>query len=179
MGRRPMVVAIAIALGISVGFFFLLLRPKLGQISEVREQIVAAQEEERTLQADLARLQLVRRDAPETRARLARMSDLLPSAPELPSFIRLLQAAATAESIDLRSIAPTPPSPESDQIETIDVSLLIEGSFHQTEAFLARLENLKRLVEVTSVAIAPGESAERFTLASTLTLTMYVFREAA
>jgi Tfp pilus assembly protein PilO len=96
-----------------------------------------------------------------------------------PAFTSFRHFDVNAESIDLRSIAPTPPSPESDQIETIDVSLLIEGSFHQTEAFLARLENLKRLVEVTSVAIAPGESAERFTLASTLTLTMYVFREAA
>lgn len=178
-GQRPVLLAVVIAVAVTALFYLFLLRPKFNQISAVREQIVQAEQEEQDLLQDIARLEQVQQDAPQTRARLARVSDLLPSTPELPGFIRLVQGAANAEGIDLKSIAPSPPSPVDDQLEMITVSLLVEGSFFQTEAFLARLENLKRLVEVTSIAISPTEGETGATLSTTLSLTMYVYREPA
>lgn len=176
-GRRQFIAAGAIAVLVTAAFFFLLLRPKMSEIATVREQIKAAQDEEALLQADLARLRGIRRDAFKLRARLASVENLLPESPQLPAFIRLLQRAATREGMELLSIAPSPPSLNSDQgVEVISVSVAVEGSFHRTEAFLAELENLDRLVEVASLAMSPRvETAPlTVTISSTLSLRMYV-----
>lgn len=180
-GKRTIALAGAVSLGLIAIFVIFLLRPKLNQIGETREQILAAEEQEQQLQLSLQRLRAVRDEAPQTRARLARVSDLLPSTPELPTFIRLVQDAATDEGIELISIAPSAPNEVDEQIDAISVSLLIEGSFHRTEAFLASLENLQRLVEVTSIAMSPVEDpvGGSFTLSTTLSMRMYVYNEAA
>lgn len=179
-GRRQVLIAAGVGVLITVVFFFLLLLPKLNQISETQDDIDQARRAETELTADLNRLREVQRDAPETRARLARVADLLPSSPELPSFIRLLQQAADREGIDLQSIAPSPPGELDQNVQQMTVSVLIEGSFRRTEGFLARLENLDRLIEVTSVAITPttDELSGQTVLSTTLSLRMFVAVEA-
>ena len=173
---RQIAIAAGIGVVITAVFFFTLLLPKLSQIDEARQETEDARAEETQLLADLARLRTIRRDAPETRARLARVADLLPSSPELPSFIRLLQQAADREGVELRSIAPSPPSELQDGLDQMAVSVLIEGSFHRTEGFLARLENLDRLVEVTGIALSPSQDdlSGLTVLSSTLSLRLFV-----
>ena len=176
--RRPILIAAGVAVLVTAAFFLLLLQPKLAQISEVQDEIQTAMDEEQRPRLDLQRLEQVRKDAPETRARLARVSDLLPSTPDLPSFIRLAQTAANQEGVELISIAPSPPGEVEPGIDAVAVSVLIEGGFHRTESFLARLENLPRLVEVTSIAISPLDDPGTGTLSlsTTLSLRMYVVR---
>ena len=177
MTRRYVLTAIAAVLIVAV-FFLFLLSPKLKDISEVREQIETAQNESETLRNRLRQLQTAQRDEPTTRARLAVFDRLLPPTPELPSLIRQLQTAATASGIDLRSIAPSPPGALTGRtgVQVVSVTIQVVGGFFRLQSLLTRLEELERVVEVTSIAISPQTDVVSglFTLSSTITSRMYV-----
>jgi Tfp pilus assembly protein PilO len=177
MTRRYVLAAVAAVLIVAL-FFLFRLSPKLKDISEVREQIEQAQDESQTLRNRLRQLQTAQRDEPTTRARLAVFDRLLPPTPELPSLIRQLQTAATASGIDLRSIAPSPPGALTGRtgVQVVTVTVQVVGGFFRLQSLLTRLEELDRVVEVTSIAISPqtDEVSGLFTLSSTITFRMYV-----
>lgn len=177
MIRRYAVAAVA-GVVIIILFFVFVLSPKLSQIREVREQVSQAEDQRQTLQNRLRQLQTAQRDEPTIRARLATFDRLLPPTPDLPAAIRQLQTAASRSGVDLRSIAPSPPSglTGATGIQVITVNLQLTGGFFRLQSFLTRLEDLQRVVEVTSMAVAPEteEITGLITLSSTITFRMYV-----
>jgi Tfp pilus assembly protein PilO len=177
MMRRYVLAAVAAVLIIAV-FFLFLLSPKLKEVSEVRDQIEQAGDENQTLRNRLRQLQTAQRDEPTTRARLAVFDRLLPPTPELPTLIRQLQTAATASGIDLRSIAPSPPGALTGRtgVQVATVTIQVVGGFFRLQSLLTRLEELQRVVEVTSIAISPQTDVVSglFTLSSTITFRMYI-----
>lgn len=179
---RQMLIAALVAVLVTIGFFFLLLSPKLAQIAEVQDGIEEARDEASQLQNEIDRLEEIRAQAPRTRARLARVADLLPSDAQLPTFIRQLQEAASLELVDLLSIAPSTPQPieGAEEIDVITVGIVVNTFFHPLESFLARLENMDRLVEVQSLAITPVSTGNTpVPLNVTLQLRLYVVGENA
>lgn len=176
--RRNLMIAAGAAFAITLLAFMFLIRPKFAQIAEARAQIAEAQAEESRLRGEITRLEAIRRDAPATIARLARISQYLPSEPRLPEFIRAVQSASTLAGVDLRSIAPSQPNPlvGATGIDTITVSLVMEGSYPRMQDFMARLENLQRVVQTTAFSFAPeiDPLSGRVQLNATLTMTMYV-----
>jgi Tfp pilus assembly protein PilO len=181
--RRQALIGAVAAIAIVGLFFFFVLSPKLNQITETRDELEVAQDRAASLRAQIENLEEIRRRAPETRARLSRLRDLLPEDPELPAFIRLLQEAAVREGVELQSLAPSPPAPapEGEGIQLITVNTVVQASFHRLENFLARLENLDRVVEVTSISLSPVDDplSDRVALSGTLTVRMYVVEDEA
>jgi Tfp pilus assembly protein PilO len=175
---RRYVAAGAIAVVLVALFGLFLIKPKLAEITEVREQIATQRAQNQSLQIRLRQLDQAAQNAPATVARLALYDRLLPPTPDLPSLIRQLQGAATASGIELVSIAPGPPQthPEATGVEVVSVNLQIRGGFFRLESFLARLEDLQRVMEVTSIAIGPetDEATGLQSLTSTITTRMYV-----
>lgn len=187
--RRQYLVAGAAALIIIVLMFFVLIKPKSGDIKSVNARIAAEQKTEQDLRAQRRQLEQARADAPATQAELAKFNALLPAQPALAVFIRQVQAIANREGIDLTSIAPSPPTALQAPggraavtgVQTISVNLNVVGGFFRLESFVARLETLARVVEVRSIAITPttDQLTGAFTLQSTITLTMYVVQPGA
>ncbi|MGZ4210465.1 MAG: type 4a pilus biogenesis protein PilO [Actinomycetota bacterium] len=175
--RRQIMIAAAVAVGVTVIFFFFLLKPKLSEISKARSDIVTAQSEQQTLQVQLQHLQEVRKNAPQTMAQLAAVSQYLPTTPDLPGFIRLLQDAATQSGMDLQSIAPSPPADLTNAtgVQTISVTIVGRAGFFRLTDFLSRLENLQRAVEVRSIALAPQATSLSSELVLNTTITMQMF----
>ena len=181
--RRQLIIAAGAAVAVTVLFFVFLLQPKLGEIEDAQRETQGAIDRESTYRAELARLQALSKQEPQTRAKLATLMAYLPSAPDLPSFIRQAQAAATGAGVDLNSIAPTQPADleGAKGIQTISATLTVHGGFHRMEDLLARLEGLQRVVEVRAIALSPvvdplsGETV----LDGTITLTMYVVADDA
>jgi Tfp pilus assembly protein PilO len=176
--RRQLIVATAAAVIVLLLFFLILLKPKLGEISKTKDDVDAARTQEQTLQLNLQHLQQVRKNAPDTTAKLAAISQYLPSTPDLPGFIQLVQNAATLSSIDLQTIAPSPPSSLTGAtgVQAIPVTLTLQGGFFRIEDFLARLENLQRVVEVRTVTLSPTTTqlSSELVLNTTLAITMFV-----
>lgn len=182
MTRRYALAAVA-GLAIVILFFVFVLKPKLSEITDVRDQIEVTQDEADSLRIRLAQLKQAQRDQPQTQARLSVFERLLPSTPDLPALIRQLQDAATASGMNLVSLAPSPPSSVTGAtgVQTITVNIQVTGGFFRLETFLTRIEDLQRAVEVTSIAIASGpeESTGLGTLSTTLTFRMYVVQPTA
>ena len=179
-GRRQLTIAAAVAAGLTIIFFLFVLSPELSNISKVHTEAKAEQDKADTLLAKKMHLEDVRRNATELNARLAAVSGYLPSTPDLPDFIRLVQGAASLANVDLTSIAPSPPTKLGDAtgVDEISVTLVVGGPFHPLEDFLSRLEQLRRIVLVQSLSLSPSIDAVTgaTTLQSTIALKMYVVR---
>lgn len=176
--RRQALVAALGAIIVTVLFFVFALRPKLTQIGEVRDEIEQAQTEQRRLEAELKQLQQAQDERPRTIARLALANRYVPTEPDLPGFIRLVQTAATDAGVTLQSIAPSPPRDleGARDLQIIDVTLTVQGGFFRLEDLLVRLEGLERLVEVRSLAVTPQSEglSDQTTLNTSISLLMYV-----
>jgi Tfp pilus assembly protein PilO len=187
--RRQLLVAGAAAIVLVLVMVFVLIRPKSADIKAVNVKIEAAKKTEQDLRNTRRQLEQARADAPATQAELAKFTALLPPTPSLPGFIREVQAIANTEGVDLTSIAPSPPTALQAPggraavtgVQTISVNLNVVGGFFRMESFVARLEQLSRVVEVRSIAITPttDQLTGAFTLQSTITLIMYVVQPGA
>jgi len=176
--RRQLIIATAVALIVTLLFFLILLKPKLNEISKARNDVDTARSQEQILRVELQHLQDVRKNAPDTTAKLAALSQYLPPTPDLPGFILLVQNAATLSGIDLQSIAPSPPTSlaSATGVQAIPVTLTAQGGFFRIEDFLARLENLQRVVEVRTLTLSPTQTqlSSELVLTTTISLTMFV-----
>jgi Tfp pilus assembly protein PilO len=176
--RRQLIIATAVALIVTLLFFLILLKPKLGEVSDTKDDVDTARNQEQILQVELQHLQAVRKNAPVTTAKLAALSQYLPSTPDLPGFIQLVQNAATLSGIDLQTIAPSPPGAlaSATGVQSIPVTLTAQAGFFRIEDFLARLENLPRVVEVRTITLAPTSTqlSNQLVLSTTISLTMFV-----
>lgn len=185
--RRQIFIAVGAAIALVILFSFVLIKPKLGQIKEVNVKVQEAERREKEIRLSLDRLRAARAAAPRTQAELAKFQLLLPSTPDLPTFIRQVQSAADADGVDLISIAPSPPAalggPGSTAtgVQVVSVNLQVVAGFFRLESFLSRLENLQRVVEVRSLGVSPQPDAltGETTLQSTITLTMYIVEPGA
>jgi type IV pilus assembly protein PilO len=175
---RRYIVTGVIALVVVLLFFMVILKPKFSQISKVREEIATEQQEKQTLEIKLRQLRQSQRNQVETQAQLAELNRALPSVPDLPALIRQLQAVASNSGMDLVSIAPSPPTEVTDStgVQTVNVNVQVTGGFFRLESFMTRLEDLPRVVEVTSISVSPqtDPATGLTTLSSTVTFKMYV-----
>ncbi len=176
--RRQLIIAGVVAVVVTAVFFVFLLKPKLNDISKTRSDVATARAEQDTLNAQLGHLKDVKKNAPQTMAKLAALSQYVPTTPDLPGFIQQVQNASTASGIDLQSIAPSPPAAVtgSSGVSTISVTLMCQAGYFRIEDFLARLENLQRAVEVRAISLSPIQSpvSSELVLSSTISLTMFV-----
>lgn len=177
--QRNLVIAFLGAILLAVVFFMFGLKPKMTEISETKEQVTAAEAEGASIRSQIRRLEAVRDQAPELRAKLNTVASYLPSSAALPGFIRQIQTAATRADVDLLSIAPSPPSDLAGAtgVQQINVTILVRGGYFRVQDLLARVENLPRIVQVSSLSLAPDPVNGG--LQSTLTLKMYVVQEDA
>jgi Tfp pilus assembly protein PilO len=177
MTRRYVLAGVA-GLALIIVFFLFVLKPKLADITDVRGQIETEQDRTQSLQIALRQLQQAQQQQPQTLARLAIFNRLLPATPDLPALIRQLQTAASASGMDLVSIAPSQPQnlTGATGIQVVSVNLQLNGGFFRLETFLTRLEDLQRVVEITSIGISPetDETTGQMTLSTTLTFRMYI-----
>lgn len=79
--------------------------------------------------------------------------------------------------------APTTPTttttaPAGDGVSAVPLSLVVNGTFYDTEEFVARLEELPRALRITSLALAPTQTSTTTStsgvLGSTITGVVYV-----
>ena len=169
----------AIVLVVVLLVFLVLVKPKFSQVGNVHKDVEAAKTETQTLQLRLRELEALAQNQQQTQSQLAALDQALPSTPDLVSMIRQLQSAATLSGVDLQSIAPSPPGTLANAtgVQTVNVNLQIQGGFFRVETFLVRLEsNIKRVIEVQSLAISPTTDPVTglTTLNSTITFRMYV-----
>ncbi|MFA5785522.1 MAG: type 4a pilus biogenesis protein PilO [Actinomycetota bacterium] len=166
--KRAYVAGAAVLAVVLVAVFYLASwKPTSGKIDQANQARQEAQSEESRLRAQIARLEELKRRAPEIQAEIAQFSEKIPDTPDLPGFIRRIVEISARSGVDVNSISPGAPSPLTAQsaggkavgvggVNVIQVALAVEGGYFQMSDFLSRLESLQRATQVISVSLTPG-----------------------
>jgi Tfp pilus assembly protein PilO len=174
--RRHLLVVGATILGVLL-FGLFVLKPRASSAAELRADIAAAEAEQRTLEDHLSTLleASLHRDEFERDAR--EIQSLLPSQVGLIRTIRLLNRASIKAGVDLREIAPGTPTDHLtvSNAKTISTTLVVEGSYDRIEAFIGRVEELDRAMQLMAYTFSPSQEGNRTIISAAMNLEMYVF----
>ena len=113
MNRRAPIIAGVIAALVALLAVFLLVLPKMGEVSTTQDELQTAEDQEVTLAAQLNALQDAQAAAPETEQEIAAIDAEIPPTADLPSLFRLLQGAADRSAVDFFSFTPGTPVPNA------------------------------------------------------------------
>lgn len=160
-----------------VAGWFLLVAPSRSQTLQLRERAEEQRSASVALRARVAHLQTLERDLPAREGRLQELREQIPAEPRLAPLIRALGDAAGASGMTLDSVAPQAPQPVApgggpvatatttgpaaagEQLLQVPLTVTATGGYRQVQGFLRELEDMKRLLLVTGVTLAPQGAA--------------------
>jgi Tfp pilus assembly protein PilO len=175
VNRRAPIIAGVIAVLVALLAVFLLVLPKMGDVSTAEEELEAAEDREVALAAQLNALQDARAAAPQTEDDIAAIEAQVPPTADLPSLFRLLQGAADRSAVDFFSFTPGIPAPNAaGTYSSIASQVTVSGGYFAIDEFLFLLETLPRAAKVTTLAVAPSGGTTGVTTTSTSTLQLQV-----
>jgi Tfp pilus assembly protein PilO len=174
VNRRAPIIAGVIAALVALLAVFLLVLPKMGEVSTAQDELQTAEDQEVTLAAQLNALQDAQAAAPETEQEIAAIDAEIPPTADLPSLFRLLQGAADRSAVDFFSFTPGTPVPNAvGSFSTIGSQVTVSGGYFAIDEFLFLLETLPRAAKVTTLAVTPAAAAST-TTTSTSTLQLQI-----
>lgn len=175
--RKWVAGAAVLALVVLAAGWFFLVAPQRAEARSLRQQKVEQDSANDRLRARISQLQAQERDLPEQELRLAELREQIPNGPRLPELLTALTAAAKEADVELVTLAPQPPAPlqptlapavaaapaavqgPQSPLLQIPLSITVRGGYFQIEAFLSRLEELRRSVLVTGLTLAERSAA--------------------
>jgi Tfp pilus assembly protein PilO len=170
VNRRAPIIAGVIAVAVALFAVFLLVRPKMSEVSTTEDDLQVAEDQEVTLAAQLNALQDAQAAAPETEQEIAAIDAEIPPTADLPSLFRLLQGAADRAVVDFFSFTPGTPAPNTaGTFSTIASQVTVSGGYFAIDEFLFLLETLPRAAKVTTLAVTPSSAASGETTTTTST----------
>ena len=175
MNRRAPIIAGIIAAAVALLAVFLLVLPKMGEVTTAEEELQTAEDQEVALAAQLNALQDAQAAAPETEQEIAAIDAQIPPTADLPSLFRLLQGAADRSVVDFFSFTPGTPAPNAaGTYSSIASQVTVSGGYFAIDEFLFLLETLPRAAKVTTLAVTPSGAASGEITTSTGTLQLLV-----
>jgi type IV pilus assembly protein PilO len=142
-----------------VAFYFLLLGPlleNLDQQADARDQRQATLAE---LQAEVARLEEVRRNSPELQRQLLELNKRIPTQPEVETLVVQIEDIAQTAGVTQTQIVrgdPAPPGGGGD-FTVQPITMSFEGTYEELLEFLRLADDLVRLMAVNNVAYQVAE----------------------
>ena len=185
MRQWSLLAGLAVVAVLAAGWF-LLISPKRGEASDLRDQTATQEQQNQQLQLRLEQLKAQAKDLPAQQAKLADFHLRIPDNPALPTLVRDLTKATKAAGTDLVSLAPGQPAAltpaaatqpvapssgtttgqaagaaasASSPLFAVPVQLHVTGTYPQVELFINQLEGLKRSFLVTGFQIGPDQKA--------------------
>jgi type IV pilus assembly protein PilO len=151
--RNILILGLLVIVLLAVVFYFLLLSPLLNRLDERVQERSDKEAQLANLQQEVAQLEAIRRNAPETERQLLELSKRVPTQPEIPTLVIQIEEIARASGVTQLSIQPgTPePPPGGGDFFVVPVTMSFEGTYEQLQDFLLRTRNLARLVTVNGV----------------------------
>jgi len=173
--RRGPVIAAAVAVVVAVLLVLLLVMPKMSQVKDTKDQLVTAQMQEDSLNAELKSLQEAQANAPQTKEQIQKLASEVPPTVDLPGLIGLLQEVRDRSAVDFFAFSPGSPTADvSGQFSVLPTTITVTGRYFSLEEFLFRLETLSRAAKVTAVSITPAGTTETTGTALSLTMNLTV-----
>lgn len=181
MTRRNIYILVALLLVVVlVAYWFLLLSPLRGQISEVEGQIETERNQLAQNQAQLATLEQIKQDSQRNEGRLIELAKMVPERTETPSLLLQIQDLATESGIEFMTISPAAPK-GAGLYEIVPLVVQFTGTFFDVNDFMYRAEQMAagpgRLLTVKSISLTPfGEDLAKPSPRLTVSMTLYAFQ---
>jgi Tfp pilus assembly protein PilO len=175
VNRRAPIIAGVIAAAVALLAVFLLVLPKMGDVTTAEEELQTAEDQEVALAAQFDALPEAQAAAPKTEQEIAAIDAQVPPTADLPSLFRLLQGAADRSAVDFFSFTPGTPAPSAGgTYSSIASQVTVSGGYFSIDEFLFLLETLPRAAKVTTLAVTPSGAAGGEITTSTGTLQLLV-----
>jgi Tfp pilus assembly protein PilO len=175
VNRRAPIIAGVIAAAVALLAVFVLVLPKMGEVSTTEDELQAAEDQEVALAAQLDALEEAEAAAPETEDEIAAIDAQVPATADLPTLFRLLQGAADRSAVDFFSFSPGTPVPNAGgTYSSIASQVTVSGGYFAIDEFLFLLETLPRAAKVTTLAVTPSGATTGEITTSTSNLQLQV-----
>jgi type IV pilus assembly protein PilO len=151
--RNILILGFLVIVLLVVGYYFLLLSPLLNNLDAKAQERSDKEAQLANLQQEVAQLEAIKRNAPETERQLLELSKRVPTQPEIPTLVVQIEEIAKAAGVTQLAIEPgTPgPPPGGGDFSVVPITMSFEGTYEQLQDFLLRTRNLARLVTVNGV----------------------------
>lgn len=164
--RRLPILSAAAALVLVVIWYVAMFSPQQKNIQKAHKANAAATQKADQLQSQASQLRVLVKEIPADNARFAQLEASLPDNPQFDQALNLLHQAAVQTGVTVANVTPSSPIGASGSSSTsasqgggvpaINLTMSIEGSTQQTEAFLSALKALPRAVVVDRISVTGG-----------------------
>jgi Tfp pilus assembly protein PilO len=156
LSSRDQMIAAGVGIAIvAVAFVFLLIMPQFTQLRGMDAQMAKADSDMQAAKSLLASREEAKAAAAETQAKLTRLDNEIPDAPELAALIIDLQDTANDAGVQWDKLAPGKPGDTGTGFQRISVTFSIEGQWDDIVDYVRRLRELERAVRVLQLDILP------------------------
>ena len=151
--RNILILGLLVIVLLVVGYYFLLLSPLLNTLDARAQERSDKEAQLANLQQEVAQLEAIKRNAPETERQLLELSKRVPTQPEIPTLVVQIEEIAKAAGVTQLAIEPGTPSPPpgGGDFSVVPITMSFEGTYEELQDFLLRTRNLARLVTVNGV----------------------------
>jgi Tfp pilus assembly protein PilO len=195
--------AVAAALLLVTGSWFLLISPQRAQAAQLREQTATQQSANAMIRLRTQQLRAQFASLPQRRAELAEIQQQFPASTEPSALLRQLASVADDAGVSVDSITPGPLQPlagaaagttsgasagaatgSTADVQAIATTLVVNGGYADLTLFLQKLQgSMRRAFLVENLTLTPGQASTPAAATSdarlTLTVTGKVFVLAA
>ncbi len=169
--RKWTLAAVAAGLVLVLAGWFLLIAPKRAEVADIKAQTVSQEQTNQQLETDIAVLKQQHKDLPQKQAELAALQTKIPTSADLTSYIRLMQELAHKSQVSFTSLSPSDAVPLGgtvdptgalplDTLATINVDLVVTGTYFQLTDFMNELETASRYTLVSGYAFAEASESD-------------------
>ena len=168
MTRRAPIIVVVCALLLTVAFWYLLYQPRRQETARYTAQTAELESQRAQVQAQIASLREIERNAEDYRSRLERLAEFIPDDPAQPTALRELQRAADESGVDIvettfadpEAVVDAPPAGDEVTLAQIATQMTVEGGYFQVVDLLRRIEvDLARAIKIDTVAMAESEES--------------------
>ena len=177
--RTRLVLVIVGVLAVCGVFFFMFIKGRQAELSEVRTQVTAEENRTQELESRLARLQQLQKNAPQLEAKLAEMREFVPERNDVPNFIFQVQQAASQAGVRFVQVTPELPKQPPEGASLVEVRAVIgaSGTYFAIQDFVRRVYALDRAARFDSLTVIVNEDENAPEGELTLESTARVFFE--
>ncbi len=142
-----------------VAFWFLSLGPKVTQLQDYDSRIPRLQREVQLLEIKAQRLPLMKEEYRLMQKILKRALQLLPAQKDIPSVLTQISTIGNEAHLDFISF-----KPGKEKIKgfyaAIPVTMVVQGTFHNTVSFFDKVTRMARIVHITSVNMGGAKQSK-------------------
>lgn len=155
--RLVLILGILLIVLLGVGYYFLLLSPKLQELEAAAQERSDKEAQLAQLQQEVNDLEEVRANAPEIERQLLELSKRIPAQPEIPTLVVQIREVSVASGVTQLLVEPGAPEapPGGGDFSRIPITMTFEGTYEELQNFLLRTRQLARLVTINQVTYEP------------------------